>query len=116
MGTIQIRSLTPENADAVEQAAQLLTVAFAQHSPAAWETIDEAREELREMLAPERIIYAAYDGAALVGWVGGIPAYRGRVWELHPLAVTPARQRQGIGRMLVGALEREVAARGGLTI
>jgi aminoglycoside 6'-N-acetyltransferase I len=51
-----------------------------------------------------------------VGWVGGIPEYDGRVWELHPLAVRPDRQRAGIGRLLVRDFEAQVKARGGLTI
>jgi aminoglycoside 6'-N-acetyltransferase I len=38
------------------------------------------------------------------------------VWELHPLAVRPDRQRQGIGRALVADLEAEVRWQGGLTL
>jgi aminoglycoside 6'-N-acetyltransferase I len=38
------------------------------------------------------------------------------VWELHPLAVRPDRQRQGIGRALVADLEAQVRTRGGFTI
>jgi aminoglycoside 6'-N-acetyltransferase I len=38
------------------------------------------------------------------------------VWELHPLAVRAARQRQGIGRALVADLEEQVRLRGGLTL
>jgi aminoglycoside 6'-N-acetyltransferase I len=27
------------------------------------------------------------DAGITVGWVGGLPEYMGRVWELHPLVV-----------------------------
>jgi aminoglycoside 6'-N-acetyltransferase I len=53
---------------------------------------------------------------AVLGWVGGISAYDGNVWELHPLVVRPDCQRRGIGRALVADLEEQVRARGGFTI
>jgi aminoglycoside 6'-N-acetyltransferase I len=100
-----------------EQAAEILNLAFRSHWPTAWETIEEGREEVGELLAEDRFILAAFlpDGR-VVGWIGGIPEYDGLVWELHPLAVHPDFQRQGIGRALVAAFEVEVRARGGLTI
>jgi aminoglycoside 6'-N-acetyltransferase I len=52
----------------------------------------------------------------LLGIIGGIPGYDGQVWELHPLAVQPSRQGQGIGRALVEDLEEQVRRKGGLTI
>jgi aminoglycoside 6'-N-acetyltransferase I len=52
----------------------------------------------------------------VLGWVGGLVQYDGNVWELHPLAVRPDRQRQGIGRALVIDLEARVRERGGLTL
>lgn len=58
---------------------------------------------------------AMLDGGALLGWVGGLPEYRGRVWELHPLVVRRERRRRGIGRALVAAFEAEATRRGGLT-
>ncbi len=61
--------------------------------------------------------HAAFDGAGTVlGWIGGNAQYDGRVWELHPLAVHPAAQGQGIGRALVEDFEQQVAARGSITI
>jgi aminoglycoside 6'-N-acetyltransferase I len=51
----------------------------------------------------------------LVGWVGGLPQYNGRVWELHPMVVRKEYRRRGIGRALVAAFEAEAASRGGVT-
>jgi len=52
----------------------------------------------------------------VLGWIGGIPAYGGRVWEVHPLVVSGSHRRQGIGRALVEDLERCAASRGALTL
>ncbi len=110
-------SLTAHQAGLIEQAARLLTVAFREHWPAAWPDMHSALEEVRAMLAPDRICRAALDDdGSLLGWIGGIPEYDGNVWELHPLAVWPERQRQGVGRALVRDFEAQVRARGGLTI
>jgi aminoglycoside 6'-N-acetyltransferase I len=51
----------------------------------------------------------------MVGWVGGLPEYDGRVWELPPTVVHSMYRRQGIGRALVAAFESEACKRGGLT-
>lgn len=116
---MRVIDLNPEDATAIHQAAVILNSAFREHWPDAWATLEEALAEVREMLTPGRICRVAVDegeGGAVVGWVGGIPTYDGRVWELHPLAVRPDRQRQGLGRLLVQDFEAQVKARGGLTI
>ena len=74
-------------------------------------------QEVNEMLDDERICRAAIDEEAnLLGIIGGIPQYDGHVWELHPLAVQPDLQGQGIGRALIEDFEEQVRLRGGLTI
>jgi aminoglycoside 6'-N-acetyltransferase I len=113
-----INPLTASSSDLEkEQAAEILNLAFRRHWPGSWETIEEGREEVAEMLAEDRILLAALlpDGQ-VIGWIGGIPEYDGNVWELHPLAVHPDFQLLGIGRALVAAFEAEVRKRGGLTI
>ena len=113
----KIITLQPDNDQFIQQAAQLLVDAFREHWPDAWPTLDEALKEVNEMLEAERICRIAIDEQEnLLGIIGGIPGYDGNVWELHPLAIQPNKQGQGIGRILINDFEEQVRARGGLTI
>lgn len=88
--------------------------AFKLSHPSAWPSLTDGLRELDEALEPDRIARAAVDeSGALLGWVGGIDAYDGNMWELHPLAVRPDLQLQGIGADLVRDFEAQVLARGG---
>jgi len=101
----------------IEQVAALLVEGFAAHYPKAYPDLIAALEEVRESFEGGRISRIALDeNGRVVGWIGGIPQYRGRVWELHPLVVSVHHQGQGIGRALVADLEAQVKKRGGLTI
>jgi len=112
-----IISLHPENETIIHQAAQLLVDAFCEHWPDAWPTIDAGLKEVEEMLEKGRICRVAVDERGnLLGIIGGIPDYDGNVWELHPLAVQPSLQGQGIGRALVEDFEAQVRSKGALTI
>lgn len=114
---MEIITLSIGNDTLIQQAAQLLVDAFREHWPDAWPTLKEGLQEVQEMLEPGRICRVAVDQKGdLLGIVGGIPGYDGNVWELHPLAVRPSLQGQGIGRTLVEDFEGQVRARGGLTI
>lgn len=114
---MKILTLSPENDDLSQQAAQLLVDAFREHWPDAWPTLEEGMEEVQEMLERGRICRIAVDEQGiLLGIIGGIPGYDGNVWELHPLAVQPSQQGQGVGRALVEDLEEQVRLKGGLTI
>jgi aminoglycoside 6'-N-acetyltransferase I len=95
-----------------QQAAALLVDGF--DEPRGWPTLDLGDEEVA-MVLREGFARAAVEGDLLLGWIGGLPEYQGRVWELHPMVVRRDRRRQGIGRLLVDAFEREAAHRGGLT-
>ena len=77
---------------------------------------DGAMEEVEECLSEDRIAVMALEGGRLVGFVGAAPHYGVTGWELHPLAVVPAFQGQGIGKELVSVLEAEVFKKGGVTL
>src|SRR5437588_9583053 len=113
---LPIVDLKPEAADLIDQASRLLLDAFRNRTED-WQDIESARLEVLESLPPDRISRVLTDESGTVlGWIGGIPTYRGRVWEVHPLVVSRSHRRQGIGRALVEDLERLVALRGALTL
>ena len=114
---IRIIDLTAGDEGLIEQAAELLVAGFREHWPAAWPDLTSARAEMHEALSADRLCRAAMDECGgLLGWIGGIPGYDGRVWELHPLVVRPERQGEGIGRALVQDLEALVRERGAQTL
>lgn len=97
--------------------AKLLFEGFRLAYPDAWPTLDSAHEEVLKSCSPDRISRVALgDEGTPIGWVGGIPGYRGNVWELHPLVVAPEHRRRGIGRALVSDLERLALEKGVHTI
>jgi aminoglycoside 6'-N-acetyltransferase I len=112
-----ILDLAPDDEETIRQAATLLVEGFEDNWPDAWPTEEEALQEVREALEEDRICRVALgeDGTAL-GWIGGIPSYDGKVWELHPLVVRPDVRRKGIGRALIADLEARVGERGALTL
>lgn len=109
---MQIADLAAQPDAIREQAAALLVEEFSQ--PAGWPTLELAREEVAAVLA-QGFARAAVDGPVLIGWIGGLPEYGGRVWELHPMVVRREYRRRGIGRRLAEAFEAEIASRGALT-
>lgn len=115
---MNIISLEKENQKLIKQAAQLLVDAFHEHWREAWTTVEDGLQEIHEILEEERhILRAAIDHENnLLGFIGGLAQYDGNVWELHPLAVQPKLQKQGIGKILVEDFENQVRERGGLTI
>jgi aminoglycoside 6'-N-acetyltransferase I len=114
---MRIIDLTADDEGLIEQAAELLVAGFREHWPGAWPDMAAARAEMRQALSEDRLCRAAVDQRGeLLGWIGGIPGYDGRVWELHPLVVRPERQGKGIGRALVQDLEALVRERGAQTL
>lgn len=114
---MKIIDLPSDNENAISQAAMVLQLAFRHHWPSAWQTIDEARIEVLESLKEGRLSRIAIDDHEnVLGWAGAIPTYRGKAWELHPLAVHPDHQGKGIGTALVRDIENQVCLRGGITL
>jgi GNAT superfamily N-acetyltransferase len=100
----------------IEQAAVLLLDAFRNRTED-WQDLGSTRQEVLASLAPDRISRVAVDASGTVlGWIGGIAMYRGRVWEIHPLVVAESHRRQGIATALVRDLECLVQGRGALTL
>jgi aminoglycoside 6'-N-acetyltransferase I len=111
---MRVIDIQPGDEELIQAAAKIAQAAFAHILYCV--TLDEALQEVREALAPGKICLAAMDETgSMLGWIGGQHSYE-LVWELHPLAVDPSRQRKGTGRALVLELERRIAAAGGLTI
>ncbi len=110
---MSIVDLAVQPASVREQAAALLVDEF--HEPGGWPNLAAARPEVARVIR-EGFARAMLEGDVLLGWVGGLPMYDGRVWELHPIVVRRRHRRRGIGRALVGAFEAEAAERGGLTV
>lgn len=114
---MKIVDLTAGDQGIIQQVAELLVEAFRENWPEAWPDTAAALAEVRESFEPGRISRVALaDDGTVLGWIGGIRQYDGHVWELHPLVVRPAVQRQGIGRGLVADLEAQVQQQGGLTL
>jgi len=111
-----IVDLTLDSRQQIEQTALLLLDAFRNRTDD-WQDIESARQEVLASLAQDRLSRVMVDESGItLGWIGGIPMYRGRVWEIHPLVVSPSHRRRGLGQALVEDLERLVAARGALTL
>lgn len=107
-----ITDLSTQSKSVLEEAAVLLVEEF--EEPRGWPTLELAREEVSTVLR-EGFARVALEGSAVLGWVGGLPEYAGRVWELHPMVVRRAYRRRGIGRALAAVFEAEASSRGGLT-
>jgi aminoglycoside 6'-N-acetyltransferase I len=108
----RIADLAGQPDPVLEQAAILLVQEF--DEPGGWPTVALAREEVGSVLR-DGFARVAIDGTVLAGWIGGLPEYGGRVWELHPMVVRREYRRHGIGRALVAAFEAEAASRGAFT-
>ena len=109
---VDFSSLRPEQLAA---AARVLREALG-HLPSGYQAPGEAEAEV-EMRRHEAdwLGFAALERDTLVGWVGGIRTYA-HGWEVHPLVVTPSRQRRGIGSALLDRLEAQARAESVLTL
>jgi aminoglycoside 6'-N-acetyltransferase I len=108
--------LSGSRSDLIEQAARLLYDSFQDLTPA-WSNMQAAREEVLASLDSGKISRVMVDrNGRVTGWVGAMPHYDGRVWELHPLVVAEPVRQKGYGRALVEDIEAIVSAQGALTL
>ena len=110
---MQLVDLADQSEQVLYQAAVLLVEEFVE--PRGWPDVELAREEVARVVS-EGFARALVDGQVVLGWVGGLPEYQGRVWELHPIVVRREHRRKGVGRALVEAFEMEASGRGALTV
>jgi len=97
-----------------DQAAELMIRAF-RHMPTFELDTVSARRLIDRLLEPGRIAFLAVENTTVYGIIGAI-VYSRFLWELDPLAVHPERQRMGIGKYLVRALEQEAKRERVITI
>ncbi|MXZ33757.1 MAG: GNAT family N-acetyltransferase [Acidobacteria bacterium] len=109
---MKITDLTTQPGAVRRQAADLLVEGF--DHPRGWSSLEAATREVEQVLR-QGFAFAALEDSLLLGWIGGLSQYDGRVWELHPLVVRPDRRLRGIGGSLVAAFEEEARRRGALT-
>ncbi len=107
---MHISTFEKNNHKFVKEISELLIESFP-HSYS-----DCALEEVERCLEEDRIAMMAVEDGQLIGFAGAIPQYGITGWELHPIVVRKSKQFRGIGTMLIKALEREVANKGGVTI
>jgi hypothetical protein len=83
----------------LEDAARLLVEEFdAWHG---WPTLALAVDEVRSVIS-DGFARAMIENDFLFGWIGGLPEYHGRVWELHSLVVRREHRRASCRNASVG--------------
>ncbi len=112
MNAIRIVDLRPDDGDMIRALAEIMVEGFA-HIPGYCNTLVDALVVVREAFATDRFARVALDERRRpLGWVGGIRAYDGHAFELHPLVVVPLSQGRGVGRALLADFEEQARARG----
>ena len=81
-------------------------------------TKDDALFSIKQCYRKRNLFIVAMtkDTSEIIGIACAIPQYGFTGWELHPLAVKKAYQRQGVGSLLLKTIEDGVVAQGGVMI
>ncbi len=101
-----------------EQTERLVALTFEsaqQHFPGWLPTLESARKEAREALAPSHVSRVLLGEDGPLGWIAACHQW-GRIWEIHPLIVAPNHQRKGLGQRLVHKIEAVTWSKGALTL
>ncbi|MEZ4677022.1 MAG: GNAT family N-acetyltransferase [Caldilineaceae bacterium] len=114
---ITMIDLVEDETGLIEQLAHMTHAAFQAHAPGWLPTIQDARDEVLESLEPKKISRVLIDESRQpLGWIAATPHSGGRVWEIHPVAVAPAAQGRGYGRILIADIEQLAQTAGALTL
>jgi aminoglycoside 6'-N-acetyltransferase I len=106
-------TIDSSNVALINELAQLTYLAFKVHAPNWLPTATDAKRQVLRATETDRINRVLLSPHATpIGWIGVIPINHGRIWEIHPLAIAPAQQGHGSGRMLVQEIERLAAEHG----
>jgi aminoglycoside 6'-N-acetyltransferase I len=108
--SMEISRLRGKDTQFIAEAAELLAESF----PHAYG--DCALEEIESCLEAEKVALIAIEDGHVIGFTGAIPQYGHTGWELHPLMIRQSERLHGVGSLLLQALEKEVVARGGITM
>jgi aminoglycoside 6'-N-acetyltransferase I len=112
---------TNSELEKIDRMTAILMHAFAGLS-LSYGSFEEARQEVFEMMEPDRICLLAQDtqddpeSGEIIGLICGRKLYGGHVVEVHPLAVDPQFQSKKVGTMLLARLEELAKESGALTV
>ena len=113
----KVISLSDNDPEMLHRAAVVMVQGFALSGSPYVPDEKTALQELSQLLAEGCLLrVAVVENGEIVGLIGGQSRYDGNVWELHALVVHPDYQGQGIGRMLVMALESLASQHGAVTL
>jgi aminoglycoside 6'-N-acetyltransferase I len=102
-----------KDSELIDELADLTYVAFKAHAPDWRPTAADARQRVLGASVPDRINRVLLSAEAKpIGWIGVTPIHHGRIWEIHPVAVSHAEQGKGYGRALVNEIEHLARAHG----
>ncbi|AOR25019.1 GNAT family N-acetyltransferase [Clostridium taeniosporum] len=109
---MKIIPLLSKNKNYIKQCAMLLKTNFKD-----FYNIEIAKKAVFNSIDERKIsIIAVDENNNVLGWICGVEEYNAHVWEIQPLVIRKENQGNGIGKLLIGELEKLVALRGGITI